>query len=183
LAARTAPDPESIGHKPAAAVKARPRRPKKVGEVVPRGGAPNSAQINELRCGGTVSAPTQSLAILALLSHPPGADKAILRLSDKWALAHDDLQWILQRSNNKCGTSWRGIAFVRSTKAILLRTMRWNKIKPTPEAQAVLDELPDTFDQWLAAEREKRSAAEMPTGRKKVRQLETTDLASPNSKI
>ena len=46
---------------------------------------------------------------------------------------------------------WRGIAFVRSAKAILLRCIREAGCKPSREAQLALEGYPDTFDAWKGA--------------------------------
>jgi hypothetical protein len=56
------------------------------------------------------------------------ADRIFLRLSDRFALGADDLQWILYRKNVAAPAlarlkDWRGISFVRSSKAILLRCL------------------------------------------------------------
>jgi hypothetical protein len=80
------------------------------------------------------------------------SDRIFLRLDDKFALGADDLQWLLCRAHQrKSGMTWDPIAFVRSTKAILLRCIREAGCKPTVEAQLALDGYPDTFDAWRAA--------------------------------
>jgi hypothetical protein len=76
------------------------------------------------------------------------ADRIFLHLGELHALGEDDLQWILFR---KRGADWRGISFVRSTKAILLRCIREADCKPVPEAFDALERLPTTFDVWKAA--------------------------------
>jgi hypothetical protein len=111
------------------------------------------------------------------------ADKQFLRLNEKWALAHDDLQWIVQRRQDESGTSWRGVAFVRSNKSVLLRMIRWNNIKPIPEAQAVLEAMPETFDQWLATELKKQRLESLSTSPAKVPELETAGWVSTKREI
>ena len=77
-------------------------------------------------------------------------DRTVLRLNDNWSIASDGLQWILQRHNrSRSGReSWSGKWFVRSTKANLLRGLQWHGVRPTPEALAALDDLPDTYGEW-----------------------------------
>lgn len=65
-----------------------------------------------------------------------------------WALASDGIQWILQR---RYANSWRTVWFVRSTKDILARGMREKGVE-VPDAQKLLSGLPDTFDEWKAAQ-------------------------------
>ena len=83
------------------------------------------------------------------------ADKQFLRLSEKWMLAFDPAQWILQRRE---GAAWRGVSFIGSNKDILWRCLEERGIDPTPEARAVIDAMPFRFLDWLAmppARREK----------------------------
>jgi hypothetical protein len=98
-------------------------------------------------------------------------DTIFLRLSDKFALGADDLQWILYRSRReepspldaplKFGrrSEWLPVSFVRSGKDILLRCMRERGCKPCDEAQVALAMLPCTFDAWKAAEQGRRPSA------------------------
>ncbi|WGJ15766.1 hypothetical protein QEV83_05770 [Methylocapsa sp. D3K7] len=90
-------------------------------------------------------------------------DTIFLRLSDKFALGADDLQWILYRSRREepspldaplkfgRGSEWLPVSFVRSGKDILLRCMREKGCKPCDEAKVALAMLPYTFDAWKAA--------------------------------
>jgi hypothetical protein len=71
------------------------------------------------------------------------------RVADRWALASDGLQWILQ---HRKGDQWRSVSYTRSEKGILARCMR-EKGTPDNEARILLDGLPDTFDEWLLKER------------------------------
>jgi hypothetical protein len=66
-------------------------------------------------------------------------------------LGADDLQWILYRRRRRAAVpegspllprDWEPIAFVRSTKEILLRCMREQGCKPSHEAQLALDGMP-----------------------------------------
>jgi hypothetical protein len=87
------------------------------------------------------------------------SDGVFLRLSEKYALGADDLQWIVYRSRHKvpspldaplkCGRGgeWEPVSFVRSTKEILLA--RCGPVT-CDEAQLALAGYPDTFDAWKA---------------------------------
>lgn len=82
-----------------------------------------------------------------------------LRLSDKFALGADDLQWILYRGRHKqiaAGAplkqrDWDAISFVSSTKDILHRCREKGCI-PSAEALSVLAGYPSTFKAWKAAQ-------------------------------
>ena len=60
------------------------------------------------------------------------ADRIFLRLSEKFALGADELQWILYKANGRDQVIdpplepryWHAISFVSSTKNILERCMR-----------------------------------------------------------
>ena len=71
------------------------------------------------------------------------ADKFLFMLNDKYRLAHDQRQWIVQRRSGK--EAWYGIAFVGSKKAALMRIFKKNKIRLTDKALAEVDALPETF--------------------------------------
>jgi hypothetical protein len=75
-------------------------------------------------------------------------DDKLFRISGRWALASDGLQWILLRQNGQ--EKWRGASFVRSTKDVLARCMR-EKGTPPDDARRLLDGLPASFDEWLEA--------------------------------
>jgi hypothetical protein len=88
------------------------------------------------------------------------ADRIFLRLSEKYALGADDLQWIVYRSRRKVpspldeplkcgrGSEREPVSFVRSTKEILLRCCG---PVTCDEAQLVLAGYSSTFDAWKAA--------------------------------
>ena len=85
------------------------------------------------------------------------ADHQFLALSDGWALAADEQQWIVQRFKGiyGCGPQagqekWAAIAFVGSTKEILLRVIREKEIDLTDEAMDILLAMPDRFLDWKA---------------------------------
>ena len=76
------------------------------------------------------------------------------RIAGEWALASDDVRWMLQR---KKGDSWRAIKYIRSTKAHLADRMR-EKGVPPDDMHTLLDGLPDTFDEWQAQQRPSRAS-------------------------
>ncbi len=77
----------------------------------------------------------------------------------RWRLAYDREQWVLQRRTQKAHTrqikghaardsGFRGVWFVGSRKATLVRGFRRFGVELTPEAQSKFDDLPDTFPQF-----------------------------------
>jgi len=72
-----------------------------------------------------------------------------IAINGDWALAADNLQWILQR-RRKGPHPWYGVSFVSSTKDILARCMA-EKGVPAQDAKQALNGLPDTFAQWHAS--------------------------------
>ena len=90
---------------------------------------------------------------------PESKDRIIFQLSDKWALGYDRLQWMVMRARKRRGQrEWRPISFVDTEKTILFRCIREKGVQPTPEAQAKLDALPDTFKEWLAMQDQANAA-------------------------
>ncbi len=80
-------------------------------------------------------------------------DRIFLRLSEGWALGYDRNQWIVMRSKSdrsKPGQGWRAIAFVGSTRAVLVRALREQGAEIAPDARVAVDSLPETFLEWLA---------------------------------
>ena len=82
-------------------------------------------------------------------------DRHFLRVGTEWALAYDDLQWVLKRfigtrkSGERAGQEiWEDVAFVSSTKAILSRCMR-EKGVPADDIRIAMDGLPDTFAEFI----------------------------------
>jgi hypothetical protein len=70
------------------------------------------------------------------------------RISGKWALAADRLQWMVQRQYlNKGQVKWQSVSFVATTKVILARCLR-EKGCPPADAERLLAGLPATFDEW-----------------------------------
>ena len=77
------------------------------------------------------------------------ADRQFLRLSERWALAYDSLQWILQRRGSvdkrsgKC--RWNGESFISSNRDILVLTLREKGIVPDLGKMEEVLALPYTF--------------------------------------
>jgi hypothetical protein len=101
-------------------------------------------------------------------------DRQFLRIDDKWALAYDERQWILQRfrgirsSGYGVGLEkWEGVSFVTSTRDVLARCMR-EKGVPADAALVALAGLPETFSEfraWMGRQIDLeagRSASELP---------------------
>jgi hypothetical protein len=88
-------------------------------------------------------------------------DVPLHRINERWALAADQLQWVLQHRqgvDKRSGKEvWSGVLFVSSTKAILARCMR-EKGVPAEDAEPVLAGLPETFQEWSRASWETVSA-------------------------
>jgi hypothetical protein len=80
----------------------------------------------------------------------------------EWALASDGIQWILQHRRQKNGeTSWRPVAFVRSTREVLARCLRQKGV-PIADAERLLAGLPPTFGEWLEGSRSWSGALNAP---------------------
>lgn len=85
-------------------------------------------------------------------------DRLFLQLNNKWALAADRQQWVVMRWKGTA-QGWRLISFVASNKGVLMRVLSERGVKPTPEAEAVLDTLPDTFRKWIRLHKATTTAA------------------------
>lgn len=72
--------------------------------------------------------------------------RLLFPLADGWALGADKNQWMLLRARYwHAQVVWQPLAFVGSTKTLLLLRMAENGIEVTPDAQAKLDRLPEKF--------------------------------------
>jgi hypothetical protein len=78
----------------------------------------------------------------------------IIRFSDRWALSADNLQWVLEQYRPP---KWRGVAFIASNKAVLMRVLGEKGVDITPAAKVALDHLPDTFREWKSKQDAERS--------------------------
>ncbi len=82
------------------------------------------------------------------------ADTLFLRLSERWALATDGIQWIVQRArrnrNKEGGLEWRSVAFVASDKGVLHRVLREKGAVIDSEGLEALRRLPGTFREWIS---------------------------------
>ena len=81
-------------------------------------------------------------------------DRQFLRLNDRWALADDRLQWIIQRRGSIDKRSgkyrWYGESFISSNRDILVLTLREKGIVPDPGKMEEVLALPYTFKEWIA---------------------------------
>ncbi len=91
------------------------------------------------------------------------ADTLFLRLSEKWALAYDKNQWIVQRRKapSKTGGAcrWAGVSFIGSNKDILWRVLREKGAEIDHAAREYIDAMPDTFREWISMPPERRFKA------------------------
>ena len=87
--------------------------------------------------------------------------RIFLRLSERWALGHDPLQWILMTAKLRRGQcEWQPVAFVATEKRILRRVMHENGVQPSSEGLEYIDAMHDTFRAWC--QRHKRRVASVP---------------------
>jgi HNH endonuclease len=70
------------------------------------------------------------------------------RVSGRWALASDGVQWVIQY-RSEGAKHWQASKFIRSTKEHL--AYRLKQMAPLEDAERLLEGLPDTFDEWAAA--------------------------------
>ncbi len=82
-------------------------------------------------------------------------NEKLFRMSGRWALASDGLQWILLHQQGR--EKWYGISFVRSSRDVLARCC-CEKGVPADDARRLLDGLPATFDEWQASRLEPGAA-------------------------
>ena len=74
------------------------------------------------------------------------ADRLLFPLSDGLALGADDNQWMLLRGRKRhAETTWQPVAYIASTKTNLLLCMAEKGIRLTADAQARLDDVPESF--------------------------------------
>ena len=77
-----------------------------------------------------------------------------LQLNERWRLAFDKNQWILQRRRAPArrggAPRWTGEAFVASHKDILRRVLREEGVIIDDAAQDYIDQMPHRFLDWIA---------------------------------
>ena len=94
-------------------------------------------------------------------------DRQFLRLSERWALAYDSLQWIIQRRGSmdrrsgKC--RWNGESFISSNRDILVLTLREKGIVPDLGKMEEVLALPYTFKEWLVQQQAREAAGARPS--------------------
>lgn len=90
------------------------------------------------------------------------ADTQHTRINDKFALAYDRMQWVLQRHSLRKGNDdWKAVAFIRTNKFHLFGVMIREGVAKD-DALSVCEKLPETFTEFLALEGplERRSTSE-----------------------
>ncbi len=98
------------------------------------------------------------MSTVAAQTEPPTTERVtdtlFLRLSERWALATDGIQWIVQRArrnrNKEGGLDWRAVAFVASDKGVLHRVLREKGAVIDSEGLETLRRLPETFREWIS---------------------------------
>ena len=100
------------------------------------------------------------------------ADRQFLRLNEKWALAYDSLQWIIQYCDSAKGTpeSWRGVSFISSNRDILILTLKEKGIVPDLGKMDQVLSLPYTFKEWITQRQARKNVAARLTGSDKATQ-------------
>ncbi len=63
-------------------------------------------------------------------------DGAFLRLSDRWAISFDRLQWLVMQQKGR--GRWKAVAFVASEKGCYCAFSGKKGVTPTPEAANAL---------------------------------------------
>ena len=91
-------------------------------------------------------------------------DKQFLKLNDRWALAYDSLQWIIQYRTSTKGKpeKWGGVSFISSNRDILVLTLREKGIVPDLGKMEEVLALPYTFQEWYAQRQAGEDAAARP---------------------
>ncbi len=92
-------------------------------------------------------------------------DRQFLRLSERWALAYDSLQWIIQRRKSAKGKpgKWCAESFISSNRDVLVLALREKGIVPDLGKMEEVLALPYTFKEWYE-QRQDREDAEVPPG-------------------
>ena len=80
------------------------------------------------------------------------ADSQFLKLNDRWALAYDSLQWIIQYRTSAKGKpeKWGGVSFISSDRDILALALREKGVVLDPGKMEEVLALPYTFKEWYA---------------------------------
>ena len=96
------------------------------------------------------------------------ADKQFLRLSERWALAYDSLQWIIQRRGSfdkkQDSRRWDPLAFISSNRDILVLTLREKGAVVDPEKMEEVLALPYTFKEWIGQRQNRGTAGQRQVG-------------------
>ena len=94
-------------------------------------------------------------------------DRQFLKLNDRWALAYDNLQWVIQRRrgfDKKRGKwNWGALSFISSNRDILVLTLREKGAVLDPGKMEEVLALPYTFKEWLVQQRTREAADTRPS--------------------
>jgi len=116
-----------------------------------KAGSPDDVD-NTIHC--SASQPKQRIT----LSEPETQDRIFLHLCHGWALGFDQYQWMVMRAKKRGDQSyWNPVAFVATTKRVLLRVLSEKTVQLTPAATAYIEGMPDKFREWLLAHNESHS--------------------------
>jgi hypothetical protein len=111
--------------------------------MIVKAGSPDNAENTGFR-------PVSQLKSQANVLEPETQERVFLHLCRGWALGSDQHQWIVLRAKKRGDKSyWNPVDFIATKKSILLRVLAEKGIKPTPEAMAYVDQMPDKFRDWL----------------------------------
>ena len=94
-------------------------------------------------------------------------DRQFLRLSERWALAYDNLQWVIQRRRDfdkrRGKWNWGALSFISSNRDILVLTLREKGAVLDPGKMREVLALPYTFKEWIAQRRAEEEADTRPS--------------------
>lgn len=85
--------------------------------------------------------------------------RQFLLISGESALAFDAKGWIVERrgTNSKTACKWEIVAHGIQTRAALIAALQTLKIRATGDVADMIDDLPATFEAWLAARRSREA--------------------------
>jgi hypothetical protein len=111
--------------------------------MIVKAGSPDNVD-NTFQC--SITQPNQ----YALRDEPSQHDRVFLHLCRSWAIGYDQCQWMVLRAKKRRDRSfWNPVAFIATTKDVLLRVIAEKGIRPTPEAETYIEQMPDKFREWL----------------------------------
>jgi len=111
---------------------------------------------------------------------PKQQDRMFLQLCRGWSLGFDQYQWMLLRSKKRGDQSyWNPVDFIATKKTVLLRVLAERGIRLTPEASAYIEQMPNSFREWLRLHTAKQSyRCQLPATGKKCRRNDAAQFGS-----